>query len=117
MGGRVWTQAEDEQIRAAMGQFGALAAVGRRIGRSPGAVRVRAHVLRQADPGIEHEAAGIEHGPEHVRAAYPEHTPAGPILPYRPRPPGVSAAEFERRVNEQVEKLRAQHLQGRTPPP
>ena len=100
MGGRVWTPAEDRQLRAAMGQFGALAAVGRRIGRSPGAVRVRAHVLRHA-AGIEHDRA---------------HAPPAPVVPYRPAPPppGISAEEFERRVNEQVEKLRAQQQEKRT---
>ena len=95
MGGRVWTEAEDAQIRSAMGQYGELAAVGRRINRSPGAVRVRAHALRQADPGIEHGQA---------------HAPAVPGVPYRPAPPppGISAEEFERRVAERVEELRAQ---------
>ena len=99
MGGRIWTPDEDAQIRSAMGQYGQLAAVGRRINRSPGAVRVRAHALRQADPGIEHEAAGIEHGQAHA--------PAVPVVPYRPAPPppGISAEEFERRVAERVEEL------------
>ena len=108
MGGRVWTEAEDAQIRAAMGHFGELAAVGRRINRSPGAVRVRAHVLRQAGQGIEPEAAGIEHGQAHA--------PPVPDVLYRPAPPppGISAEEFERRVNEHVEKLRAQQEEERS---
>ena len=91
MGGRIWTPAEDAQIRSAMGHFGALAAVGRRIDRSPGAVRVRAHALRRAPQGIEHDRTA---------APYPD----DPCTP-APVPPGISAEEFERRVNEQVRSL------------
>ena len=101
MGGRVWTPAEDRQIRAAMGRFGELSAVAKRIGRSPGAVRVRAHALR-------HAPQGIAHGQAQAGPAYPD--PTSPGTPDRPAtlPSGISAEELERRVNQHIEKLREQ---------
>ena len=113
MGGRVWTPAEDQQLRAAKGRYGQLAAVGRQIGRSPGAVRVRLHALRSQDPGIEHAAADVEH----ARApAYPVRTEAPPAPPGPgPGEPGRAAPsssrrhheEIERRINERVRSLLA----------
>ena len=107
MGGRVWTPAEDRQLLAAKGRYGQLAAVGRQIGRSPGAVRVRLHALRSQDPGID--PAGIEH----ARApAYPVSTEAPPAPPGPgPGEPGRRSRrhneEIERRINERVRSLLA----------
>ena len=100
MGGRVWTQAEDEQLRAAKGRYGQLAAVGRQIGRSPGAVRVRLHALRSQDPGIEHARA----------PAYPVRTETPPAPQDRVNPAGPPRRhneEIERRINERVRSLLA----------
>ena len=111
MGGRVWTQAEDRQLRAAKGRYGQLAALGRQIGRSPGAVRVRLHALRSQDPATE--PAGIEHARE---PAYPVRTeaapaPPGPGEPGRAAPQASSSRrhneEIERRINERVRSLLA----------
>ena len=107
MGGRVWTPAEDRKLLAAKGRYGQLAAVGRQIGRSPGAVRVRLHALRSQDPATE--PAGIEH----ARApAYPVRTEAPPAPPGPgPGEPGRRSRrhneEIERRINERVRSLLA----------
>ena len=111
MGGRVWTQAEDQQLRAAKGRYGQLAAVGRQIGRSPGAVRVRLHALRSQD--LATEPADIEHDQGETRTRRDRDIEHGAARACSPD--GIGSEEIERRVNQQLEALRAQHLQGRTP--